>query len=182
MKFCDNYGFYLDVGKDWCKLAGCCRPPHLENQQPVWWHLPSDAAVALMLYGMVSSLEETHLHDYHLSHYTLFKLCCDGCLAAVSHMKKRLHLYLLVFLPLVSSFAGLFLDAETGWLDEACKSDAIESLRGRLVWGSLYWHPKIEEKLICNLKNDLFKKNITSLCTTWQRQCWSNATETREEE
>lgn len=50
--FYDNYGFYLDVGKDWCKL--------LEDQQPGWWHLPSGAAVALMLYGMVSSLEETH--------------------------------------------------------------------------------------------------------------------------
>lgn len=48
MKTHSKCGFYLDVGKDRCKL---------------WWHLLSAVAVALMWCGTVSSLEETHLHD-----------------------------------------------------------------------------------------------------------------------
>lgn len=68
-------GFYLDVDEDWCKLAGCCRLAHLEKKQLFWRHLPSGAALALMWYGMVSSLHETHLCDitFHLL-FTSFEI------------------------------------------------------------------------------------------------------------
>lgn len=86
MKICIKQRFYLGVGEDWscCKLNGCLRHPHAENQQPVWWHLPSGVVVARMWYGIVSSLGETHLHEV-LTHILLLRLLSDVAMQLYHH-------------------------------------------------------------------------------------------------
>lgn len=120
-----------------------------ENQQPVWWHLPSATAVALMYSGMVLSLGwDTFPWHYFPHFYCDPQVMCYSCK------------YLLVFPPLVSSFTRLF--RESWYLDEACIRDATELLRGQLLCGGSCLKPKMEEKTIHSLKAS-FKHDYKSV-------------------